>query len=269
VLTTSTIFQGPDQNILKDAAITATVAPRASYDLAVLGYERPDWFVAFDTDTVTVRFTRTDGSPPSAAQGDILVIPNCNLVTGTTTLVASGGLSQALTFADVLRNGLRKTLAVDLSILDPLDGDRLGSWWELQIVGNPENVILGGGISIYSPKTQLIDRDVRWGYSRNRRGLTIGPPPNQYGVEAVMRAGYIRGCELSLLATDQDADAIEGWCESLSGHADTGLLWVVDFEDPYYGRWQQPFRRIIGSESVPDTEVITLPFEELAKGLAL
>ena len=50
-LAVSAIFQGYDQNILNDATITSSVLPMATYDLATLGYNRPDMRVRFDTGT--------------------------------------------------------------------------------------------------------------------------------------------------------------------------------------------------------------------------
>lgn len=264
-LATAAIFQGADQNILDGATITSDVAPSYTYALAVLGYLRPDWRVKFPSGTVTITFTRS-----SPARGDILVIPMSNLVDGHVTLTNGASLSVSIAVPGGLRNGLPKTIVVDLSLLDANDTHRTSDAWHLVIAGNPVNVTLGGVIALYGPKTALGDRDFQWAYTIRKRGAYT-ENYNEYRTRfAQNMLTSERSIDLSTMATDDDADALGDWFDGCNGRGAPGLLWLTpEVEDGFFGILQDTFERVRGSAQVADTELIKLRFDELSKGLPL
>jgi hypothetical protein len=268
-LTTAAILQGYDQNILQGATITSSVAPLASYSLDVLGYGRPDMRVKFGTGTVTIHFALTGGSP-SAARGDILVIPMSNLADTHVTLTNDDGFSQNIPVPGTRRNGLPKTIVVDLSVGTPLAATRTSAVWHLVIAANPVNVTLGGAIMIYSPKTALTDRDFQWGYTQRTTGAASGQA-NPYLTRSVLNLQTSeRSIELSALATDLDADALEAWCAANNGGGFPGLLWLSpEIEDAYFGLLEASCERVVGSALCLDTNILRVRMTELSKGIPI
>ncbi len=264
-LATAAIFQGNDQNILSGATITADAIPSLTYDLATLGFLRPDWRVKFSTGTVTITFTLS-----APALGDILCLPMSNLVDGHVTLTNGAALSVSIPVPGTLRNGLPKTIVVDLSLLDTNATHRTSNVWHLVISGNPVNVTLGGAVAIYGPKTALGDRDFQWGYTIRKRGA-YSETYNEYRTRFGLNMQTMeRSIDLSTLATDADADALEDWVDGCNGRGAPGLLWLTpEVEDAFFGVWQDTFERVRGSAQVTDTELIKLRFDELSKGLPL
>lgn len=269
------VLQSYEQNILNGALITSTVAPSTSYDLSVLNFLRPDWFVAFPAKTLTLRFTLNNGSPATPEQGDILIIPNSNIATGCATWAASGGLSQALTFPGALPNGIQKSMIVDLSVDEPLAANRMGAYWELQIVNNPVDVILGGAIALYTPKTYLVDRDFQWDYIIRETGGTIEAPQNEYLARYIQDTlTYERELQLTAGATTADADRLQAFFQGNHGRGRPGTLWFdEDIQDAFLGILQKTFERQVTIRNDDDPtqslETIRMVFTELTKGIAL
>lgn len=264
-LATAAIFQGYDQNILQGAVITSSPAPSATYSLLTLGFLRPDMRVRFGSGTVTVTFT-----VGSSKRGDILVIPMSNLVSGVSPTVVSltngAGLNVPIATSGSLRNGLPKTIVVDLSLLDTNVSNRTSTVWNLVIVGNPSNVTLGGAIAIYGPKTALADRDFQWGYTPRKRGA-LSETVNEYLTRYQLNMQSMeRSIDLQTLATDTDADALEAWFDANNGRGLPGLLWLTpEVEDAFLGCWQETFERIVDKF----TNTIKVSFTELSKGIPL
>jgi hypothetical protein len=259
------IFQSYTQNILRDAVITATASPRASFDLNALGYLRPDWRVCWDTGTVTIRFTHGGGSPAEQRQGDILYIGAHNFDAGSpaaAVLTNDVGLVQPIAVPAPLGNGLCRPIVIDLTIATPDPIDRTPSYWELQ-VNNIANLTLGGAIAIYGPKQYLIDRDFRFGYSQRQQGLSI-EHRNAYGSSfEVDLETMLRSVDVQTLATKTDADALQLFYEQCNGRR-PGLLWFdPDIADAFLGKWVGEFRRTFVFD---DAESIDLTFEELSRG---
>ncbi len=261
MLATAAIFQGADQNIFDGATITSSPAPSTTYSLTTFSYLRPDWRVKFGSGTVTITWALG-----SAKLGDILVIPISNLVTGHVTLTNTAGLSQAIAVPATLRNGLPKTIVVDLSAL----ANRTASSWSLVISGNPVNVTLGGAVALYGPKTALGDRDFKWGYTVRTTGI-VGEKVNDHSARFIVNTRAMeREIVLETLATEADADALQAWFEGNNGRGLPGLLWLrPELEDAYLGIWQPTFERVVGSGGVPNTNLIKLTFTELSKGIPL
>jgi hypothetical protein len=269
------ILQSFEQNILQGATITSSVAPMASYDVETLGFLRPDWLVRFNTNTVNIRWTLASGSPGTPEQGDILIIPNSNIATGAATWVSSGGLSQALTFPALLPNGIPPSMVRDLTVDDPYDSDRQGHWWELQIVNNPVDVILGGAVALYSPKRYLVDRDFKWDYTIRETGGVIEVGPNDFMTRYIQDTlTYERELELIAGATTEDADRLQAWFQGNRGRGQPGLLWFdSDIEDGFLGILQRTFERVVNMRNETDPlaslETIRIVFTELSKGIPL
>lgn len=264
-LATSAIFQGADQNILDGGTITADVTPSPTYTVATLGYLRPDWRLKFGTGTVTITWTLT-----APALGDILCIPMFNVVDTHVGLTNGSGLSVSIAVPGTLRNGVPKTIVVDLSILDTNAAHRTSDVWHLVISDNPDDVTLGCAIAIYGPKTSLGDRDFQWAYTIRKRGAyteIYNEYRSRFGQNMLTME---RSIDLSTLATDADAEALEGWFDGCNGRGAPGLLWLTpEVEDAFFGIWQDTFERVRGSAQVEDTELIKLRFDELSKGLPL
>lgn len=261
------ILQSFTENILQGARIESSVAPSTGYSLETLGYLRPDMRVAFGSLTVTIDFELIGGgSPATAAQGDILVIPFHNF-DGTVSLTNDAGMNQAQTIPQPLGNGLPRTLVTDLSILTASSVTRTSDNWHLVIANSVENVVLGGAIAIYSPKTFLLDRDFQFGYALWKQGSAIDAQ-NEYQTLFRQNLGtMVRGVDLSTIATDDDADILEGQFDECNGHAKPGLLWFdPDIQDAFLGHFQPRFAR---RYLYADANQIDLSFTELSKGRPL
>ncbi len=266
MLTTAAIFQGADQNIFDGATITSAPAPSTTYTLETFHYQRPDWRVKFGSGTVTISWAV--GSP--GLRGDILVIPMSNLVDGHVTLTNTTGLSQNIPVPATRRNGLPKTIVVDLSVLTPLAATRTAGSWSLVITSNPANVTIGGAIALYAPKTALGDRDFKWGYTVRKTGA-VAERANEYLTRYILDLQAVeRQVVLETLATDADADALEAWYDGTHGRGLPGLLWLTpEVEDAFFGVWQPTFERVVGSALCVDTAIVQLTFTELSKGIPL
>ncbi len=263
-LAVSAIFQGQDTNIFRDVVPTSSVDPMDTYSLTTFSYLRPDENVRFGSGTVELTWTL--GSP---ALGDILIIPKSSLVDGYVSITNGAGLNQNVPVSAPLRNGISRTIALDLSVLTPSSVTRTSNVWHLIIAANPNNVTLGGCIALYSPKTMLGDRDFKWGYTRSKTGFTA-KKTNEYGIPYVLNMQTsARGLDLETLATDDDADALEGWFDANNCGGLPGTLWIPGFEDACFGYLPDTFQRIVGSEQVPDTNIIKFTFSEHPKGLPL
>ena len=226
--------------------------------------------VVWDVPTVTIEFELIGGgSPAVAARGDILAIPFSNLggggsPSGSIRLTNDAGLNQDLVAPDPLANGLPRTLVVDLTVDTPNASTRTSANWQLVIHDNVQNVVLGGAIAIYSPKTYLVDRDFQFGYGLWKQGSALDAV-NDYQTLFRQNLGtMIRGVDLSTIATDDDADRIEDRFDGCNGHAQPGLLWFdPDIQDAFLGHWQSQFRR---RYLYADANAIDLTFTELSKG---
>ncbi len=265
-LTTAAIVQGADQNLFAGITPSSTVVPLTSYSLAEFTFLRPDWRVKFGSGTLTLTWDL--GSP--GGQGDIFVLPMSNLVDGHVTLTNTSGLSQNIPVPATLRNGIPKTIVVDLSVLTPSSVTRTAGTWSLVISGNPSHVTLGACIALYSPKTALGDRDFRWAYTTRKVGAT-SEKTNEYLTRFILNMQTMeRSIDLTAFATDADADVLEAWFDANNGRGLPGLLWLTpEIEDAFFGILQATFERVVGSEMVPDTNLIKITCTELSKGLPL
>lgn len=263
------IFQSAEQNILAGAHLHASVNPSTGYDLAVLGYLRPDMRVKWDVGTVTIDFeVLPDGlSPPTPARGDIFVLPMHNLDGGSPNLARltnDSGLSQDITVPEALGNGLPRTIVIDLTIDNPNTATRTSAYWHLIIQGNSAPVQLGGAVAIYNPKQALVDRDFQFGYTFKKQGFVLDAE-NDYGTRFRQDLQTMRRwVDLQTIATTDDADALEAWFEANHGAAKPGLLWFdPNIQDAFLGYLGEDFGRTFLFD---DAEAITLSFEELSKG---
>lgn len=260
------IIQGWDQNILQGATITSTVAPSSTYILSELGLLLPSYRIIWGTGTVTITFTRGAG----AAQGDILVIPASNLITGHATLTNGAGLSQALTFPSLLRNGFPPTMAIDLTVGTPNNATRTSNVWNLVISTNPANVVMGGAVAIYGPKTALTNRGFEWGYSLRKKGPVV-ESENDYGTEYIQGTGtYKRFLDITAKGTNTDTAMLEGTFDANFGRALPGLIWLDPAgslgnpaTDAMLGVLQGEFKR---THVWRQLHQLSLTIQELSKG---
>lgn len=263
------IFQSANQNILRYADFSSDVVPlNSSYPVEILAALRPDMRLRFGTDTVTLTANLAAVSPSlGPALGDVLVIPACNLQGSVLTLTNDQGLNEAIPIPAPLDNGIPRTIVVDLESLEPNPAIRTASVWNLVIVGNFTDVIMGGAWAIYGPKTYLIDRDFQWGYTVRLTGGVIETKNEYLTLFQQSTLTLEREIELSTLATTADADDLQAWFEGSLGRGLRGLLWFnPDIEDAHLGIWQPTFERTL---VFTDVEQIRVVFTEVSKGLPL
>jgi hypothetical protein len=265
------VFQAPDENILGGSAITADHAPSASYSLSTLGSNNPAARVRWGTKTVTITFTLSE-----AKRGDVLVIPVTNLdsVASPTILrlTNGAGMDVNVLVPAMPRNRIPLTLVCDLTLLETDDTIRTSDAWHLVISNNSENVILGGAVLLYGPKTQFSTWDVQWGGtdSKTAQGAEVA---NEYGTR--YRQTYetqVRSVTVTKLATADEADALEGWYDACGGRFGTaGMLWPdLSVNDALFGTPQATWsKQRIAPNGPLSTDVIyqiQMTFDELAKG---
>lgn len=261
------ILQSFNQNIFRDATVSASASPSTNYTLDTLLALRPDFRLRFDTTTLSITWDLGGGSPSVAQLGDIFVIPVCNLVDGVAVLTNDAGLTQAIPVPDPQASGHPRTIIVDLRIDNPDPDVRTSATWTLTITGNPENVVFGGAVALYGPTSYLVDRDFQWGYSEKAQFGAVDAS-NEYGtLYRQPTLTVVRSVELSTLATDADAARIRDWFDGNFGHGRPGLLWFdPDIEDAYLGYLQPEFSQ---QKVFTNANAITLTFTEMSKGLPL
>lgn len=256
------IFQRASDNILLGAAITSTVPPVSTYDLATLGTLNPAARVIWDVKTVTITFTI------AAALGDILVIPMHNLDAGSSvlTLTNGAGFSHALTIPASQANGFPPTLVVDLTALS---GTRTSTVWNLVISGNSANVVLGGCVAIYGPKRTFagsaVGDNFTWDF-HERETAYLTETANVYGSVFIQDYETVtRQIEVTInAASETGLAAFRDWFRANHGRVGASLFWPDPaVTDAYLGRWQATFDV---THHHPRFKPFTLVFDELSKG---
>lgn len=258
------IFQSAAQNILRYASFSADVSPSGTYAVDVLNSQRPDFRIKFPNTSVTLTAVVGGGSPPVDALGDILVVPASNLVDGVLSLTNDAGLNVSIPVPSPWSSGHPRTIVADLTALEPDPDVRTSGTWHLVIAGNDANVQIGGYWAIYGPKTYLVDRDVQWGYVRRPQAGFL-EARNNHGIAFRQNLQTIwMGLDVSLLATDADADRIEDWFMGSNGRGQAGLLWFdPNVVDGYFGVLPDVLERRV---LFPDVNQLSFAFDELAKG---
>lgn len=207
------IFARRSDYILTGATITGT-APSTSYSLSTLGTLNPAARVRFGSGTVTVTFTLG-----VAAKADLFALPAHNLSGSVLTLTNGSGLSQTITLPTLPPDNIPLTTIVDLTIGTPSAVTRTATVWNLVIVGNAANVILGGAVWLSTPN-RTFNHNFEWGGSIERR---------HRGIETVNDYGT---------AYPQDYETVERWIDCTFPRADvTDRASLHDWYLANHGRW--------------------------------
>ncbi len=256
---TSVIVARATDDILQGSTVSGT-APLASYDLNTLLTRNPAARVRFVGGTLTITFTL-----PAPAQGDVLVIPVSNLDTGDTVLHLTNdvGLDVAIYIPAARKNGIPRTVAVDLTALEPTTLTRTSDSWSLEITANSVPVTLGGAVAIFGPKRTL--EAMQWGLSLSKQQFA-DVVVNDYGVTyRTNRATMGRSFDCVASAEPDELADLEDWYDDCAGVVDPGLLWIQRDElEPVYGTWQEAFKAQQAQGSF--LYDVTLQFSELSKG---
>ncbi len=260
------VIQSPDQNILTGAMITADAAPLASYDLTTLAANDPAQRVLWGTSTVTITFTI--GSP---LLGEVLIIPVTNLDSASSPTVLrltnSAGLDVDVPIPTMTRNRIPMTISMDLTQVGS-PSDLLANVWNLVVTGNSLDVVFGGAVAIYGPKTQYSVRGVSWDATDTLTPYGIDTP-NDYGTR--YRLAYqtqTRSLTVSKPATGNEPDEFaQHFAASFGPFGTPGIFWPDPSvpNDAWYGVWRSPFSK----QRVAATPVlyrIQMIFDELSKG---
>lgn len=256
------VFQSYDQNILVGSTLTANVAVSSGYDLQDVLALRPDYRIEWGVSTVTLHWHLA-----AAVRADILTIPMSNLTTGAAVLSNALGSAWPLTFPSSGRNLIPRTMVLDLTTLYPTNADRTDDDWYLTITTNPTNVVLGGCIALYSPRTKLTGRGFRWAYSANLQG-GIWETENEYLSKFIQSTGTSRReLELTVESTTTDADALDGWAEGNNVSGRPALLWLYPtVNDALFGHMQKMHKREFTYLNLNRQSLV---FTELSKGLPI
>lgn len=255
------IFQSAVQDVLQGATVTTNVAVSAGYDVTQMLLGRPDWRVKWGVETVTITWTL-----PSPVLGDIFVLPQSNLTSGT--LTNGSGLSQTLINQGQYKNGLSRTWAVDLTIDTPNDATRTSNVWNLVIVSNGGDVVLGAALSIYSPKTQFTTHGIKYGVVYGRKAGTITNTNEYLSIDNTATGAAQRTLGLTAIATDAEAVALENMFDGSMGDGLPSLFWLNPDTDPdaYFGLMPNTFNR---TRTEADINNIQWTFTELSKGVPI
>lgn len=256
-----TIFQRYTDNAIVGASVGVSPAVMDTYDEDVLLQHRPSSRVRWDLpspNTVQLTFT------VSSQRVDLLVLPVCNADTSG-TLTSGSGMNVSIPAPTMRPSGMSATLAVDLTLLEPNAAKRTSSSFVLTFSGASAGLILGGFIGLYGPMRSFIDRDFRWGFTKQPIGYQVDQE-NQAGVDYVssydtQAAVYT----LTTLASEDDRAEIEDWLDAnfVSGYP--CFIWV----DPD-GRNIPLVCRVIGQpeivDLINDAIQISITVKELSKG---
>lgn len=245
-----------DDNILRSGTITSTFAPLTSYALATMNTDNPAARVLFGVKTVTLTWTL--GSP---ALGDILVIPTSNLEGAVLTLTNGAGFSHAISIPTMTVNRIPLTLVVDLTLLS---GTRTSNVWNLVIVSNVNNVVMGGAVYIFGPKRQLTPQDIIFGYtySKQRAGTdTANIYLTRYRQDFQTQVRSIAGI---ILCSKTQLIDLEAWFDDCAGSVLPGLLWMdPTVEDAFIGTLMNPY---VVNHKEGNVYEVPISFNELSKG---
>lgn len=266
--TRPTLIERYEDNILVGATVTATPAPMDSYDENTLLTHRPSARVLFGGDgspgpDINLRFDLDPDAFPAGGRADILVIPVWN-ADGTVTLTNDAGLNETIPLLSLPSNGLPRTLAVDLRVLEPLAATRTSDGFNLIIAGQSEALVMGGAVMLYTAR-EFPDRDFRWEFKQRIRGNVI-EHVNDHGTDLVYSLRTMnRSIDLTTLASEDDRDALEEWFEANFGRGLPCFVWLdPDGRNrPYFGRVSLTFDE---SDTWHEAIEISLTIDELGKG---
>ena len=264
MVTNPALYGSYADDILAGVTPTGT-APSTTYSLATFQYGNPVNRIRWGTTTVTITWTLG-----SSKTGGVLIIPMHNFTPGSTTVVTltnGAGLSKTCTIPALEANGLPPTLAVDFS----LSGSLSSNVWNLVIVSNSANVIMGGAVSIYPKKafsSVTSTGSVTWQATEEETGFykeTI----NEYGTPFVQDYATA-GKTVTYTAVTDAAGAIlvKEWFRGNHGRARCGFFWADPSvtTEAYFGRWQN---KISVTRVVPKKRAITITLDEWPKGQAI
>jgi hypothetical protein len=189
-----------------------------------------------------------------------------NLAGSVLTVTNGAGLSQAITLATLPPDSYPRTTIVDLTVGTPVDATRTSTTWNLVIVGNAANVILGGAVWIGTTKRT---------FSQN---YVLEPIRNlaYQGDEIINSYGVAYETDYQTLlrsiacnfhgASAQDRSDLEDWYRTSHGRARNSLFWPnPDVNDALLGRWPQNFSEVLQVRGSAVNRV-TVPFQEASKG---
>lgn len=254
------IFQAADENILRTANWAVTAGSTVSHGPLLIGRLDPAVRVLFTSSIGTLIATI-----PSA-RGDVLAIPvtNASLLTVTN----GSGLNVSVPVPALPVSGIPLTLVCDLSLLAPNPSTRTSTTWGFAFASSVGGLVLGAAIALYAPRRELVDGDFQWGGTETRTAFgSVQESPA--GVRwRNPRQTQCRSAKLTKLATQDDADAIQGWFDGSRGQFDPALLWPDPaVNDAYFGTLGDTLEmtRLAPTVDGPVFSV-SLQFDELAKG---
>lgn len=259
------IFQRYADNILLGATVETTPAPSSTYDADTLLSMQPSSRVRFGAATVLMRFFLGGGSPAPTQRADVLVIPVWNVVSSSVArLSCAAGMDVAIPVPAMMPSGIPRTTAVDLTVLEPDANKRTDNVFDLDVIGNTDDLIMGGAVLLYGPKRTFADRDWHWGFSKSQTGRAI-VHDNDYGTDLVYpRRTRTRSLSVQTIATDADAEALELWADANFGNGLPGLLWPIpDRHEALFGRLEATNVQTVDFEEAVS---IALTFAEISKG---
>lgn len=261
------IFQRYADNLLIGATVATTPSPSSTYDEDTLLTQQPASRVLFGSGTVQMQFTVAGGSPLTPVRADVLAIPVSNIDVAL-RVQTDGGMDVSITPPTMMPSGIPRTLAADLSVLEPDATKRAFTVLTLTVTSNSVHLIMGAAVLVYGPKRTFTDRDWQWGFTRSQDGKAI-VHENDYGTDLVYpRRTRIRQVALSTLATDAEADALELWADANFGNGLPGLLWPIPdgsgvLSEALFGRLES-----VHSQQTEYTDAVhvAITFTEISKG---
>lgn len=261
-----------DENILRDAEVSVSVAAAASYSEADLIKPFPDERVLFGAGSATaleITFTL-----PEAREGAILVIPYTNAddeAVGAVSVLNDLALDQDVEVPPLDRtsplSGWHNTIGHDMTLASPSTLSRTADVWKIRIDGTGVPVVMGGGIAIFGPKHQLSENDFLAGIKETEERAVI-VHRNDYKSRYV-QDNHSRERTLTITRRGSKADSIElrSWYRGSYGSVHPVFLWLdpPDLEHCLLCEAPLVFQRE-QLENEPNIWRVTMMLIELSKG---
>lgn len=248
------IILAHSDNILASGTVGGAT-PQSGYTANDIISYHPERRVLYSSGTVTITVTI------SSATGAVAVLPVSNLDASVCTLTNGAGLSVAFPIPTLPANRIPLTAILDFSA----QANRTSTTWNLVIVGNSANVVLGGGFAIYSAKTS-IDRNYQFGW-RDREQHYFIDHANEFGV----RLRYdlrtqTRGADYRIPATEAGTTSLRTWYRA--NHSNPGTFWPDPSVNDAYGlcTWDS-FEAERKPQGASDLTRVNVSIAELCKGL--
>jgi hypothetical protein len=255
------ILQRYHDNLLIGATITSTPAPLTSYSDATMLDHRPSERVRWNAVTVDIRLALA-----TSGRADVLVIPVSNIDAGSSHLVLESdtGMSVAIPVPAMMPSGIPRTLAVDLTLLEPNATKRTSNGFNLVVSYNSDDLVMGGALMLYGPKREITTMDWSRGVTRRRQGL-VAETPNDYGSDYVQNfEARTRAIDLATVASDAELAEIEAWVDANFGRGLPALIWPQPATgEAIFGRIREPFSV---TQQFADYNDVKLTVDELGKG---